>query len=263
MWSIYLVLFAWLSVCRLHTPAYPEKKRQSYAVLIEFEWNGLKVSEVKFLEAIASHLNLWNLTNLVVLNLSLFRATRGFKPFQDSLWCLNFVCCFDGLWIVYLSVCLFSWRFVSFCLLVKVINLLFISVHVNAWHGLWIIVTHSPTCWQVGEWQRVVVPCSTLEVLARHRQRCANAGSVLLAMTDIGTAVAILWYHWCFYITLTCCQRCPNAGSVPLARDDTDTALAVIASLLLVIRLQRWPNIKLTLTTHENYKIKNKNILSK
>ena len=42
----------------------PEKKRQSYAVLIEFEWNGLKVSEVdnlknrKFLEAIASHLNL-------------------------------------------------------------------------------------------------------------------------------------------------------------------------------------------------------------
>ena len=57
-------------VCRRHTPAYPlpEKKRQSYvtliAFLIEFGWNGLKVSEVdnlenrKFLEAIASHLNL-------------------------------------------------------------------------------------------------------------------------------------------------------------------------------------------------------------
>ena len=49
--------------CR-HTPAYTEKKRQSYVVLIAFEWNGLKVSEVnnlrnrKFLEAIASHPNL-------------------------------------------------------------------------------------------------------------------------------------------------------------------------------------------------------------
>ena len=64
MSSIYLVLFARLSVCRHHTPAYPEKKRQSDVVLNEFEWNGLKVSEVnnlknrKFLEAIASHLNL-------------------------------------------------------------------------------------------------------------------------------------------------------------------------------------------------------------
>ena len=38
-----------------HTPAYPEKKRQSYVILIEFGLNGLKVSEV---EAIASHLNL-------------------------------------------------------------------------------------------------------------------------------------------------------------------------------------------------------------
>ena len=45
MWSIYLVLFAWLSVCHRHTSAYPEKKRQSYVVLIEFEWSGLKVSE--------------------------------------------------------------------------------------------------------------------------------------------------------------------------------------------------------------------------
>ena len=32
MWSIYLVLFAWLSVRHLHTPAYPEKKRQSYVI---------------------------------------------------------------------------------------------------------------------------------------------------------------------------------------------------------------------------------------
>ena len=40
------VLFARLSVCRHHTPAYPEKKRQSYVVLNEFEWNGLNVSEV-------------------------------------------------------------------------------------------------------------------------------------------------------------------------------------------------------------------------
>ena len=40
MWSIYLVLFAWLSVCRRHTPAYPKKKRQSYVIFIEFEWNG-------------------------------------------------------------------------------------------------------------------------------------------------------------------------------------------------------------------------------
>ena len=40
---------------------------------------------------------------------------------------------------------------------------------------------------------------------------------------------------------------------MPLAHDDTDTALAaVIAGLLLVLRLQCWPNIKLTLTTHEN-----------
>ena len=50
-----------LSACRRHTPAYPEKKRQSYVILIEFGWNGLKVSEIvnlenrKFLEAIASH----------------------------------------------------------------------------------------------------------------------------------------------------------------------------------------------------------------
>ena len=53
-----------MSVWRHHTPAYPEKKRQSDVLLNEFEWNGLKVSEVnnlknrKFLEAIASHLNL-------------------------------------------------------------------------------------------------------------------------------------------------------------------------------------------------------------
>ena len=46
MWSIYLVLFAWLSVCRRHTPAYPEKKRQSYVIFVEFKWNGLKVSKV-------------------------------------------------------------------------------------------------------------------------------------------------------------------------------------------------------------------------
>ena len=58
MWSIYLVLFARLSVCRHQTSAYPEKKRQSDVVLNEFEWNGLKVSEGnnlknrKFLEAI-------------------------------------------------------------------------------------------------------------------------------------------------------------------------------------------------------------------
>ena len=69
-------------MCRHHTPAYPayfeilklhpaappiwgirlEGKSQSYVILIEFEWNGLKVSEVdslenrKFLEE--SHLNL-------------------------------------------------------------------------------------------------------------------------------------------------------------------------------------------------------------
>ena len=171
MWSIYLVLFTRLSVCRHHTPAYPEKKRQNYVVLNEFDWNGLKVSEVdnlknannlkkrKFLEAIASHLNLWNLTNLVVLNLSLFRATR--IRCGVSILSVILSCCFDGLWIVYLSVCLFPWRFVSFCLLVKIINLLSISVHVNAWHGLW-IDTHSSTRWHVGEWQRVVVPCSTL-----------------------------------------------------------------------------------------------------
>ena len=50
-----------LSVCCHHTPAYPENKRQSYVVLNEFEWNGLKVINLKnrkFLEAIASHLNL-------------------------------------------------------------------------------------------------------------------------------------------------------------------------------------------------------------
>ena len=58
------MLFARLSVCRRHTPAYPEKKRLSYVILIEFGWNGLKVSEDntfanrKFLEAIVSHLNL-------------------------------------------------------------------------------------------------------------------------------------------------------------------------------------------------------------
>ena len=39
----------------------PREKRQSYVILIEFGWHGLKVSEVdnlekrKFLEAIASH----------------------------------------------------------------------------------------------------------------------------------------------------------------------------------------------------------------
>ena len=32
MWSIYLVLFAWLSVCHRHTSAYPEKERQSYVI---------------------------------------------------------------------------------------------------------------------------------------------------------------------------------------------------------------------------------------
>ena len=36
-----------------------------------------------------------------------------------------------------------------------------------------------------------------------------------------------------------------------LAQDDTDTALEVIAGLLLVLRLQHWPNIKLTLPKHE------------
>ena len=42
----------------------PREKTQSYVVLIEFEWNGLTVSEVnnlknrKFLEPIASHPNL-------------------------------------------------------------------------------------------------------------------------------------------------------------------------------------------------------------
>ena len=40
--------------------------------------------------------------------------------------------------------------------------------------------------------------------------------------------------------------------SSAVARNDTDTALAVIAGLSLVLRLQRWPNIKLALTTHEN-----------
>ena len=35
-------------------------------------------------------------------------------------------------------------------------------------------------------------------------------------------------------------------GPVQLSRDDTDTALGVISDLLLVLRLQRWPNIKLT-----------------
>ena len=56
------MLFARLSVRRRHTPAYLEKKRQSYVVLKEFEWNGLKevkhLKNRKFLEAIASHLNL-------------------------------------------------------------------------------------------------------------------------------------------------------------------------------------------------------------
>ena len=54
MWSIYLVLFAWLSVCRRHTLAYPEKKRQSYVIFIEFEWNGLKVSKGYNLKKIES-----------------------------------------------------------------------------------------------------------------------------------------------------------------------------------------------------------------
>ena len=44
------MLFAWLSVCRRQAPAYPEKKHQSYAVLIEFEWNGLKVTEINKLK---------------------------------------------------------------------------------------------------------------------------------------------------------------------------------------------------------------------
>ena len=41
----------------------PREKRQSYVILIEFGWNGLKVSEVdnlenrKFIEAITSHPN--------------------------------------------------------------------------------------------------------------------------------------------------------------------------------------------------------------
>ena len=174
---------------------YSSIPREKTAELCSFEWIWVEWSECvwsdqflknrKFLEAIASHLNLWNLPNLVVLNLSLFRATR----IRCGVWILSVIlsCCFDGLWIVYLSVCLFSWHFVSFCLLVKIINLLSISVYVHAWHGLW-IVTHSPTRWHVGEWQRVVVTYSTMEVLARQRQRCANAGSVLLVWTDIGTA---------------------------------------------------------------------------
>ena len=54
-------------------------------------------------------------------------------------------------------------------------------------------------------------------------------------------------------ISLTFCQHCPNVGPVPLAQDNNDTALAVIAGLLLVLRLQRWPNNKLTFTTHKNY----------
>ena len=35
-----------LTVCvPSHTPAYAQRKRQSYVNLIKFEWNGLKVSE--------------------------------------------------------------------------------------------------------------------------------------------------------------------------------------------------------------------------
>ena len=37
-----------LSVCLRHTPAYTQRKRQSYVNLIEFEWNGLKVSKVNY-----------------------------------------------------------------------------------------------------------------------------------------------------------------------------------------------------------------------
>ena len=51
-WSIYLVLFAWLSVCHRHTSAYTQKKRQSYVTLLEFVWNGLKVSEVNNLKSL-------------------------------------------------------------------------------------------------------------------------------------------------------------------------------------------------------------------
>ena len=77
-------------------------------------------------------------------------------------------CWFDGLWVVYLSVglCMFSWCFMGFCLLVRVIILLLISVVVYAWQGLWVGITHSPTRWHFGEWQRTC-RVATLEVLAR------------------------------------------------------------------------------------------------
>ena len=186
MWSIHLVLFAWLSVC---SSIYPEQKRLSL-VLLEFEWNGLKVSEGnnlknrKFLEAIASHLNLWNLKKLVVLNLSLFRATRGFKPFQDSLWCLNPVCYFVLLFLWFVN-CVFECMlvFLAFCeflLLVKVINLLFISAHVNGGGGgvTWLVNDFHSLTNEVTRWW--MITC---------RGDLLNAGS-------IGTSIPALCQCW-------------------------------------------------------------------
>ena len=44
------VVFPTACVPSQYSSIYPEKKRLSYVILIEFEWNGLKVSEVNNLK---------------------------------------------------------------------------------------------------------------------------------------------------------------------------------------------------------------------
>ena len=75
------------------------------------------------------------------------------------------------------------------------IILLFTSVVVYAWQGLWVSrpITHSPTRWHFGEWQRVVVT--------------GNAGSVGPS-TLVNNATSLLLHSSTASVTPMPAQRC-------------------------------------------------------
>ena len=115
---------------------------------------------------------------------------------------------------MYLSVglCMFSWCFMRFCLLVRLIILLLLSVVVYAWQGLWVSrpITHSPTWWHLGEWQRVVVTGNARSVgpstlLSHSWVLPAPPASRQCRLSAVSAGLTTLWQHFLHLLSACFC----------------------------------------------------------